>query len=94
MAEQRHVIQPFDQDRWAEVYKAYDAESALAAFTEVRKWNLKLIRSLKAESFQRPLNHPERGDMTLRTVIETMGGHDRNHIGQIEAIAGVRAAQA
>jgi hypothetical protein len=32
------------------------------------------------------MNHPERGDMTFRTVVETMGGHDRNHLSRVEAI--------
>jgi hypothetical protein len=36
----------------------------------------------------RPVNHPERGDMTLQTIVETMGGHDRNHLQQVEEIAG------
>jgi hypothetical protein len=31
------------------------------------------------------LNHPERGDMTLRVVVETMAGHDLNHLRQVEA---------
>ncbi len=32
------------------------------------------------------VNHPERGEMTFQTIVETMAGHDLNHIGQIEAI--------
>ena len=34
------------------------------------------------------VNHPERGDITLQTIVETMGGHDRNHLQQVEEIAG------
>jgi hypothetical protein len=34
----------------------------------------------------RPLNHPERGDMTLKTIVEAMGGLDRNHPNQLEEI--------
>jgi hypothetical protein len=26
--------------------------------------------------------------MTFQTIVETMAGHDRNHIKQVEAIAG------
>jgi len=26
--------------------------------------------------------------MTLQTIMETMGGHDRNHLKQVEEIAG------
>ena len=92
LAEDHHVIQPFDQERWAAVYGAYDAESALALFTAARGWNLALIRSLPAEAFSRMLNHPERGDMTFQVVVETMAGHDLNHLGQIERIASSAAA--
>jgi hypothetical protein len=37
------------------------------------------------------VTHPERGTMTFQTIVETMAGHDRNHIKQIEAIAGQSA---
>jgi hypothetical protein len=86
LAQDRHVIQPFDQDDWAATYARYDAHTALATFSAVRQWNLALIAGLAAEDLNKPLNHPERGDMTLRTVIETMGGHDLNHLRQVEAI--------
>ena len=90
LAEPHHVIQPFDQDMWARNYAAYDAQSALAVFTAVRDFNTKLIASLRSEAFQKPVSHPERGTMTFQTVVETMGGHDLNHIAQIEKIAALR----
>jgi hypothetical protein len=90
LAEPHHVIQPFDQDLWASNYAAYDAQSALAVFTAVRNFNLKLIESLPPEAFSKPVSHPERGSMTFQSIVETMGGHDLNHIGQIERIAAVR----
>ena len=31
-------------------------------------------------------SHPERGEMTFRTIVETMAGHDLNHLLQVEAI--------
>ncbi len=46
-----------------------------------------LIRSVKPADLSKPVTHPERGTMTFQTIIETMAGHDRNHIKQIEAIA-------
>jgi len=86
LAEDHHVIQPFDQDRWAATYRHYDAHIALAAFAAVRRWNLALIAGLKAADFDKRLNHPERGDMTLQVVVETMAGHDLNHLRQVEAL--------
>jgi uncharacterized damage-inducible protein DinB len=91
LAEPQHVIQPFDQDHWAQTYAAYTAQQALATFAAVRHWNLLLIQSLPSEAFSRVVTHPERGTMTLQTVIETMGGHDINHLQQIESIAARRA---
>lgn len=88
LTEPHHVIQPFDQDYWAKPYAAYTAQQALATFTAVRDWNLALVRSLSPEDLQRPVTHPERGTMTLGAIIETMGGHDINHLKQVEGIAG------
>jgi DinB superfamily len=86
LAEDRHVIQPFDQDLWSPAYAHYDARTALVAFAAVREWNLALMVNLPPAAFTRELNHPERGDMTFQTVVETMAGHDLNHLKQIEAI--------
>src|SRR5579863_827121 len=66
LAEDHPVVQPFDQDRWAATYAHYDAHMALAAFSALRQWNLALIGGLKPADFSKPLNHPERGDMTLQ----------------------------
>jgi hypothetical protein len=87
LAEPYHTIQPFDQEKWANIYGAFDARAAVEVFTVVRKWNIKLIESLPAEAFSRLLTHPERGEMTIRVVVETMGGHDINHLLQLEGIA-------
>lgn len=92
LAEENHVVQPFDQDKWAKNYAAYDTDEALALFSATRAWNLRLIDLLPAEAFEKRLTHPERGEMALRVVIETMGGHDVNHIRQIETIVGRTAA--
>ena len=93
LAQTDHVIQPFDQDEWAKSYNAYDAKTALAVFNTVRAWNLALIRRMTPEQLAKKVTHPERGAMTFQTVVETMGGHDINHLRQIERIAG-QSAQA
>ena len=92
LAEDNPTIQPFDQDKWAAVYGAYEAGSAIETFSALRHWNLAFLRSLKPEAFQRKVTHPERGEMTFQNVVETIGGHDLNHIGQLERIASTAAA--
>jgi hypothetical protein len=86
-AEEDHVIQPFDQEKWSVHYTAYDAREALTAFCAVRNWNMSLLRSLPADLYHRTVTHPERGVMTFRTIVETMAGHDLNHLLQLQTIA-------
>lgn len=86
LAEDRHVVQPFDQDAWAATYGRNDVAQALSVYSLVRQWNVTLIRGMSAGDLLRTLNHPERGDMTVKAVVDTMAGHDINHLGQIEKI--------
>lgn len=87
LAEDNHTIQPFDQEKWAATYGGYDAPSALAVFSSVRRWNVALIRNTKPEDLAKKATHPERGTMTFQTIVETMAGHDLNHLRQLEVIA-------
>ncbi|MGA8529882.1 MAG: DinB family protein [Acidobacteriaceae bacterium] len=87
LAEDHHVLQPFDQEKWAAPYAAIDANEALATFSLLRRWNLLLIESALPLHAGKPVTHPERGAMTFATIVETMAGHDLNHLGQLEGIA-------
>lgn len=86
LAEDHHTIQPFDQTKWGFHYAAYEMRDALTAFGAVRSWNLALLRALSPDVHTKPVTHPERGTMTFHTIVETMAGHDRNHLSQLEAI--------
>ena len=86
LAEDHHVIQPFDQEKWAGTYGSLGARSALNAFSALREWNLALIGSISPEAMAKPVNHPERGNMTFRVIVETMAGHDINHLAQLDRI--------
>lgn len=80
-------LQPFDQDAWAQRYAEYDAPAALELFRTTRGWNLKLIGALSQADLERPAHHPERGDLTVQTLLETMAGHDLNHLVQLQRLA-------
>lgn len=85
---QKHaLIRPFDQNAWATRYAAYDLDSALALFKAARNWNLRLLTTVSEEDRHRPTTHPERGTMTFWTLVETMAGHDINHLQQVERLA-------
>jgi len=87
LAEDNHTVQPFDQEKWAAAYAGVSADQALATFTALRKWNLRLIKGALPAAAGRTVTHPERGTMTFQTIVETMAGHDLNHLGQLARIA-------
>jgi len=61
--------------------------AALSLFANVRNWNLLLIGGTSEADRMREVTHPERGTMTFWTIVETMAGHDLNHLQQIERLA-------
>jgi hypothetical protein len=87
-AENNPTIQPFDQDKWAPTYSKMHATQALSTFSALRDWNVAFIRAAGPSALSRKTTHPERGEMTFQTVLETMGGHDINHLQQVEKLLG------
>ena len=83
VAEECPTIQPFDQDKWAQSYGGIQAGQALTVFTALRGWNLQLLRAVGPAAAGRQTTHPERGTMTFQTIVETMAGHDLNHLAQL-----------
>jgi len=78
--------QPFDQDDWARNYGGYRFEAAMTAFRALREWNLEFLRSLTDDQKALVVTHPERGTMTVWTIVETMAGHDLHHLVRLEAL--------
>src|SRR5580698_1876203 len=74
------IIQPFDQEAWAQRYAVYNLEPAFALFHA----------TVSQDDRDRPTTHPERGDMKLWTIVETMAGHDINHLQQLERLTAYR----
>jgi uncharacterized damage-inducible protein DinB len=86
VAEAHHLIQPYDQDAFAATYEDRTSREGLNAFSAIRRWNLLFIRSAVPAALPKAVTHPERGTMTFQTIIETMAGHDLNHLSQITAL--------
>jgi uncharacterized damage-inducible protein DinB len=78
------MIQPFDQDDWARNYGGYDFQAAVQTYRTVRAWNLAFIRSLSEQQKAIDVTHPERGTITVWTIVETMAGHDLHHLVLLE----------
>src|SRR3569832_655887 len=70
LAEDNHVCQPFDQDSWAKPYAQLDPHLALEQFSAARRWNVALLETLPRAAMGKKVSHPERGEMTLQTIVE------------------------
>lgn len=84
------VLQPFDQEVWGQVYRAYTADQARAVFESLRAWNQAFIAVMSAADKAKLVTHPERGPMTLWTIVETMAGHDLHHLAALEKLHSAR----
>lgn len=78
------MIQPFDQDDWARNYGEYSFSAAMTTYRALRTWNVAFVRSLTDKQKSIEVTHPERGTMTVWTIVETMAGHDRHHLAGLE----------
>jgi uncharacterized damage-inducible protein DinB len=87
LAEGNPTLQPWDEKKWAARYANLDVDAALDLFESARTWNLLFLDELTLNDRQRPATHPERGAMTLWTIVETIAGHDLNHLAQLERLA-------
>ena len=88
LAADEPVLQPFDQDIWAQRYRRADPSLAVACFSGVRSWNLALLTTLDLDGWLKEAYHPERGMVSMDVMVRTMAGHDLNHLQQLETIAG------
>jgi hypothetical protein len=82
-----YVVQPFDQDAWLLREPPVAGLDAFRGYYAMRQFNLPLYRSLTPAERRRPLFHPERGGMVVEWILESLAGHERHHLAQIELIA-------
>jgi uncharacterized damage-inducible protein DinB len=84
---EHYVVQPMDQDRWMAVEPPLDAAAALDAYASLRVMNLAFFRNLSAAQRETVFLHPERGQMTVWEIAESIAGHELHHLAQIELAA-------
>lgn len=88
------MLAGFDQEKWAVYgrYQEWSSREALDLFRRLRDANLRMLRALKSEEWERHGEHSERGRMTVRSLAQHMAGHDLNHLEQIRSlVSGLKA---
>ena len=53
----------------------------------MRAWNIAFLATVPLAQYNKPVTHPERGTATFGGMLETMAGHDLNHLAQLNSIA-------
>lgn len=93
LASNAMTLQPFDQDRWAEVFKyeTAPANESLDLFEMSRRGNLRLLRSVDPALLDNYGMHEERGRESVAHLVRLYAGHDVNHLRQIEGLLGKSA---
>lgn len=81
-------IQSFDQNVWQgnAGYLQKSPKESLRLFTALRSMNVLFLKSLRADTLDRSGIHAERGEESVRRMMELYAGHDVNHVRQIEAL--------
>lgn len=88
LAEEGSPLAAMDPDRWiANLFPdEYGLEEALTDFAQLRALNLRLLRRVKGDQWERAGIHSQRGKETLATMIRMYAAHDLYHLYQIERV--------
>lgn len=81
------VVQPIEQDGLVTLAAAVSGPAALASFLAQRRVHLELFASFTPEQWGTAFQHPERGTMTVRDLVEYLAGHDWRHVPHLRLIA-------
>jgi len=81
-----YVAQPFNQDDWIALDDHADAQTALDAYTALRRLNVAMFKGMTPQQRSRPFTHPEFGDLTPEWVAAQLAGHDIHHLKQLQQI--------
>jgi len=86
IAEDAPPMRTMYQELWARRlhYGKLDHEPYLRLFRLLRETMSEVLSELDEDAFDRVGYHDERGEMTLRAVVERYTDHVESHVGQIE----------
>ena len=81
-------LSPYDQQLWNTLGRNASRRPAdsLQLFRLLREANLHMFEQLTEEQWGRHGIHAERGEMSVRDLMQQIAGHDLNHMEQIRSI--------
>lgn len=84
-AEPGSSVSPYDQDKWGQKldYLSADFKEALEILKLMRYSNTVLLKRLPPSVWKRTVNHPERGLLTVDSLVAMNIWHLEHHLGQM-----------
>jgi hypothetical protein len=88
LAQDRPTLSGYDQEAWAERlrYDQVELADALGQFRVLREANLALIRRTPTAALDRAGVHGERGEESVRRMLQLYAAHDLVHRRQLERV--------
>jgi uncharacterized damage-inducible protein DinB len=85
LTEDHPTIKPYDENRWAELEdaRAMPVEVSLKLLEALHSRWVTLLRSLKPADFDRTIDHPENGTMTIDQLLAMYAWHGEHHVAHI-----------
>ena len=82
------AIKPYDEAKWAELDDArtMPIEVSLTLLNAMHERLVTLLRQSPDDAFQRTVNHPENGPMTLDSLLSMYSWHGRHHAAHVTAL--------
>ena len=88
LTEDAPQVKPFNEGAWAELAdsRVTPIDVSLALVDSLHARWVVLLRSLKSEDWERKVNHPEAGPMSLNLMLSLYAWHGAHHVAQINAL--------
>jgi uncharacterized damage-inducible protein DinB len=88
LTEESPTIKPYNEDAWAKLPDVARApiESSLKLLDALHERWVTLLDVMTDADFRRPLTHPERGQITLDTLLQIYAWHGPHHVAHIELV--------
>jgi DinB family protein len=88
LTEDNPTIKPYDEAAWANVADTAGTppEVSLVLLEALHKRWVVLLESMTTADFGRPLQHPERGAITLDWMLQLYAWHGRHHAAHVTAL--------
>ena len=88
LTEDTPTIKPYDEDAWAKTadVRSTPIEISLVLLESLHDRWVRLLESVSVAEFDRTLNHPENGVMSLHQMLAMYQWHGKHHVAHVTAL--------